>query len=626
MGKSLAGLSGLVVFFLFSLFSMGTWAQDFEGSIVGPWSPLPNGKARIIEFDEVLQTPREKPIKYALEVRLDKDWHTYWMNSGDSGAAPEIYALGATPIKTEIRYPYPERILAPPLVTFGYSEHVIYFFNLPPNTLELRADLLVCKEECLPGSFTQDLPLQISNLNFKAKDSIVKNLKQFYDRLPEPPPANMSPQYVSGIEASNWSLTLDKTATVSDLFWYPEQVPSLKKPNFIREDTTVNFYLQEGPQKNRSKKALLLWRPSQDSELTSTVLDFIAKDANVWPFALMALVGGLILNLMPCVFPIVSLKAFSIANSSGKPLQQIRKDHAFYSLGVIACFLLLGFFIAILRSSGQIVGWGFQLQNPWFVGFLSGLFLFLAFSFFDLWHWNWIPKFASTTQLKEGPWGSIGTGFLAVLVASPCTAPFMGAAIGFALSQSALSIFVIFASLGIGMALPFIGFAAAPSLSKLLPSPGAWMNTFKKCMGVMLLLTSIWLGWLTMQITTSSQEIDGDFWTELKIAQWDEKIESGDGARFVNFTADWCVTCKVNERVTFQNEDVRTAVQAQKLKMYRVDWTKKESEIAAKLAEYGRAGVPLYLYYRDQNIAPIILPGILTPDLFIETITQEETK
>ncbi len=142
----------------------------------------------------------------------------------------------------------------------------------------------------------------------------------------------------------------------------------------------------------------------------------------------------------------------------------------------------------------------------------------------------------------------------------------------------------------------------------------------------MLLLTSIWLGWLTMQITTSSQEIDGDFWTELKIAQWDEKIESGDGARFVNFTADWCVTCKVNERVTFQNEDVRTAVQAQKLKMYRVDWTKKESEIAAKLAEYGRAGVPLYLYYRDQNIAPIILPGILTPDLFIETITQEETK
>jgi thiol:disulfide interchange protein DsbD len=413
----------------------------------------------------------------------------------------------------------------------------------------------------------------------------------------------------------------------------PESFNDLSLPKFIRSNLNYKFFSTPqniGP--SSKKSALVVYKlnslsSNNDSEenVYSTIIEFQESQPAMFWFFLMAFLGGIILNLMPCVFPIVSIKAFSVLKTSGQALQNIRKQNLAYSAGVIFCFIVLGLLLSILRSSGTYLGWGFQLQNPYVVLSLAFIFFILALSFFDIWSWNFIPKFATQFYAEDSLSTSFLTGLLAVIVASPCTAPFMGAAIGFAITQSILAIIIVFLGLGLGMSLPFLLMALFPQVSKFLPKPGAWMVTFKKIMGVMLIATVIWLLWVFMQLIQPSTAKDLETWNGLNVDEWSSVSEDLKSARFVNFTADWCVTCKVNERLVFSQDSVQKFVNENQIKMYKVDWTKREDKIAQKLAEFGRIGVPLYLYFPKGSRSPEVLSELLTPQGFISNLKDQDS-
>lgn len=603
----------ILILILFCLIFQNSSADSLKSNLdtnfnakVSVWKVIPHGQARWIQLPN-LSLSNHKKINFGLHIKLEKDWHTYWQNPGDSGAPPEIYAqnLEERSKTIEIFYPYPKRINAGPLITYGYEDELIYFFKADHNKIDLIADLLVCKEICIPGSIS----LKTTETLLNSKEQSLKQI--ISDQLKKLPELKRG-KYVKGLSQVSWSFELPKQSQIIDFFWFPEVLNNLNRPSFSQNLQTFKFYTTQkdlGP--NTKKQGLIVYK--SDLIIKSQVIKFKEESAAISLFFLMALVGGLILNLMPCVFPIVSLKAFSILKTSGLKLTKIRLDNLAYSFGVIVCFIGMGLLLSFLRSTGSYLGWGFQLQNPYVVAVLAFTFFIISLSFFEIWSWNWVPVFARHYYPKDSLWSSFLTGLLAVIVASPCTAPFMGAAIGFALTQSNYSIFIVFLGLGLGMSFPFLIMSLFPSLSKYLPRPGVWMIYFKKIMGMMLLLTVVWLLWILIQLVQPKSSVSEENWSHLDVNNWSKLTDNTDYKRFVNFTADWCVTCKINEKLVFSQDSVRKYVTKNNVKMYKVDWTQREDKIGTKLSEFGRAGVPLYLYFPKGSRVPIILSELLTP-------------
>ena len=370
-----------------------------------------------------------------------------------------------------------------------------------------------------------------------------------------------------------------------------------------------------------------------------------------------AFLGGLILNLMPCVFPVLSIKALSVVNAEGT---SERLSHAFgYTVGVVATFVALGALLLVLKSFGQSVGWGFQLQSPAFITFLAILFFALGLNLLGVLE---IPGFGVA---MENP-NPFATGVLAVILATPCTVPFMGAALGYGLSQSAVTMVAVMFFLGIGMAAPYLTLTLIPQLANRLPRPGAWMVTFKQVMAFPLFLTVVWLVWvLTRQAGPESTAVvllactmfgflawlatgkanrlpavwvGGVLVTVLAIfnlPQREAEPQSGAGfdmaaieARvasgepvFINFTAAWCITCLANDRSTLSTDRVQEFFDANGVAYVKADWTNADPTITAVLERFGRNGVPLYVYLPVDG-EPVVLPQILTPGIVIDTVTE----
>jgi len=382
---------------------------------------------------------------------------------------------------------------------------------------------------------------------------------------------------------------------------------------------------------------------------------------------LLALAGGVILNLMPCVLPVLSLKALSL--SSGHNLKEQKQHGWSYTLGVMTTFVTIAAVLLAVRAGGQAVGWGFQLQTPWFVTALILLFLVMGLSLSGLVEFGgkWMgmgQNLTSGTSLQS----SYFTGVLASVVASPCTAPFMATALGFALAQPSIIALSIFAALGLGMALPFLLLSYVPKLGDYLPKPGAWMETFKQALAFPLYLTALWLLWVLgrqlgsnsmvgiaiaglgiifiywlsvhsktirpfghvlallvvgyaswniSQITPTENggPSESSVWESYSPERLNELRQAGQPV-FVNMTADWCITCKVNEKVVFTEETLE-AMKAKGITLIQGDWTNYDPQITKLLEEYGRGGVPLYvLFSSDSNTEPKVLPQILTPAQF----------
>lgn len=412
--------------------------------------------------------------------------------------------------------------------------------------------------------------------------------------------------------------------------------------------------------------------PITNQTATSKIIEpatALTETVWLWQALLFALLGGMILNLMPCVFPVLSIKVMSLVQADSA---RLRLHGWAYTLGIVVCFVGFSSILLIAKSGGESIGWGFQLQSPGLVTALAYLFFVMGLSMSGMINFgtSWMGAGQSLTQ-KSGLTGSFFTGVLAAVVASPCTAPFMGAALGFALTQPAYVCLSVFVALGFGMALPLLLLCYLPSLAHRLPKPGAWMETLKEFLAFPLYLSAIWLLWvLTNQVGSNlmagvcigaiaiafacwlnNRYSDGlsakisklvaIFALAIAIllpyqllqkkpenARWQsyspellQELRDQGRPVFIDLTADWCLTCLANERVTLTKTEVEAVFDEYKVATLKGDWTNRDEKISKLLAEYGRSGVPLYLWYPAKRPGKAdVLPQLLTPDLMIKTI------
>ena len=392
---------------------------------------------------------------------------------------------------------------------------------------------------------------------------------------------------------------------------------------------------------------------------------------SLWQAMVFSLLGGLILNLMPCVFPILSLKAFAFISAGSRSKHERHMEGWSYTAGILVSFAVIVTVLLALRSSGAMIGWGFQLQEPKFVALMVIILTMVALSLAGIFHMTLGRAEGAGAALaqKDGPKGAFFTGVLATLVATPCTAPLMAPAIGFALTQSAPVIIMVFMMLGLGLALPFLALSYSGKLAAKMPRPGPWMEKVKQGLAFPMLMTALWLLYVYVQQTNVASlfilliaiiSLSFIIWlrdqftgtivrnilliaivtvailginqdntpptTDIEITEYSaEKIDKmrKDGKPvFVYFTADWCITCKVNERIALFKPETIAAFKNGNITLMKGDWTNRNDEIAKVLARYERAGVPLYLYFKKGASSPVILPEIITVNTIIKVISD----
>ena len=584
-------------------------------------------KVRFTSENEVLQTGT-KPNQLGLHFVHDPHWHTYWINPGDSASAPIFTWKVPKGVKvSEPRFPVPKRVTTAHLFSFAYTDDSTIIFDATVDDsllgqeieLELSAEWVACKVECLPAFFV-----------FKKKFLVGEQFKPTVDAGKFSRAQGVWPTIDAEVKIKETEFRLRfKIADeifFKDLFPFPNQpVTNGRELRSNQIGDEVELWVERNQNvtwENRDLKFLMI-AEKDNGEKFAYILNGKTSGELLWFMALLGFLGGIILNIMPCVFPVLTLKIFSIVNSSGKDLVAIRNGNIFYIAGVLVSFWIIAALLMILQQLGAAVGWGFQLQSPVFVGLLALLFIVVGLSFLDVIKLN-LSKFSnlgnSLTQ-QQGWMGSFFTGVLAVEVASPCTAPFMGAAMGYALAKSPFEVFIIFTGIGVGLASPFIALVLWPESLELLPKPGKWMMWVKKVMAVPMFATAIWLGWvLSLQLSASPQSISG-IWQSFSLEKLSD-FKDNQKPVFVNFTAAWCISCQVNEQVVFQNQEVLDKIKSSDMKMLKADWTNRDDEIGQVLKSYGRAGVPLYLYFAPGRQQPLILPEILTPTIFLNKVAN----
>ena len=640
-------------------------------AILGNKYVASNSSFEVIPEKDVIAN--ESEIFLVVRFNLDKDWHTYWINPGDSGDPasfnwdlPKGFNI-SKPI-----WPTPELIPYPPLTTFGYTDELKLLFklSLPKqidaiNKFSVKSKWLVCADVCIPQEGRVNFILSKGNNNdFSIQNILISEVRS---SIPKTLKQKISSKIESGILTLNLS---DIGSDINDAYFFPFEenvidysINQILEKNFDGIKLNINL-LERNKAENLSGGVLKTNMGDYEIELVS---NFIITDSTLNPefislsvAILFSLIGGLLLNLMPCVFPVISLKILNFINHSENKTQTSLHGFAFSS-GSILMFVLIGLSVVLLKGLGMDIGWGYQLQSPLVVSLLIFLFIFLAgFFLLNINFLNSLLSISSSGVSTPSYMNSFGTGFLAVIVATPCTAPFMGSALGFAILQPGFSSFLIFLSLGIGFALPYILLSIFPSMLSLLPRPGAWMETFKQFMAFPMILTALWLVWVlssqidsfqlvlvllgislivffywlnqlkisskiglqfrnaiylavlvslffTLPIQKASNQQESKTFSEEELA---EKL--AEGPVFLNFTADWCITCKVNERVALKTEKTLKFFEEKNIFYLEADWTNKNELIAKKLASFGRSSIPLYIYYPDEKNVPIILPEILT--------------
>lgn len=658
------------------------------------WQQAPHIKAELIsEYSTV--TPGTS-VRLLLHFIPDEHWHTYWQNPGDSGLATSIrWQLPDGITAGDIQWPVPRAFSIPPLVNYGFEGTTLLLTELTiaadyaADTLPIlaKADWLVCEEICIPAEATFNLTLPVAEQAIVAAD-YQQLFLQAEQSLPEK--AGFAGQFDSA--AGYFSAVIDWPHTsVPTTFFVAAgelvehaaaQDISLSAGQLLLRQP-LNTYFTAAPEQIEMilvspEHRYNVWLDKAASGLSVGVAEAQSSvpGQNLLLVLLMAAAGGLILNLMPCVFPVLSLKALSIAANSQHRAQQ-RKDAWLYSLGVVLSFVTLAVVLILLRAAGNAIGWGFQLQSPWLIGLLVYLLFALGLSLSGVVQFGLgLMNTGNSLTQAEGGKGSFFTGVLAVVVASPCTAPFMGSALGYAVTQPPVIAILVFVALGLGMALPFILLAYIPALARLLPKPGVWMDQLKQWLAYPLYLSAVWLLWvygrqvgldaqalllvglvciaaacwlwgrkqigqggvkttvltvallliaiwLVLTIRPAQQQTtaaEGQHWQAWSAVELQQLREQGKPV-LVNMTADWCITCLVNERVALNTESSKAALKLYDVTYLKGDWTRQDAEITAYLRQYQRDGVPLYVLYWPGKPAQV-LPQILTPDTLRQTLEK----
>lgn len=679
------------------------------------WSadPAPQAHVRAELVAETTALLRGGDSLVALKLTPEPGWHTYWRNPGDSGLATKLnWSLPAGVSAGPIQWPAPHRAPLGELTNYGYGDETLHLVSIAvpadwplnrPLPLRVLAKWLVCKDVCIPGEAPLALSLPVVAGSADLDPAQAAAFERARAALPEPAPSGWQAQYQ--IADNNLSLAvqapgLDR-AEVIEFFPYANDLVNHAAPQKLAVDAQglrlsqgLSSYFLDAPKQVEGVLVLeqggqrRAYELSADAGTVAPVLtgralaaagtapDAATQTASttpgLLPALLFALLGGLILNLMPCVFPVLSLKALSLAQSAGQARAEQRASALAYTAGaVLSCVLAAGLLLA-LRAGGEALGWGFQLQSPTFIAALAYLMFALGLSMSGLLEIgsSWMGV-GSGLASKSGLAGSFFTGVLAVVVASPCTAPFMGSALGYAVTQPVPVALLVFAALGLGLALPFLLIGYFPQLARALPRPGAWMLTFKQAMAFPLYLTVAWLLWvltrqagadalgltacglvavalavwllgrpgrklagtliaalsllaagyvlasplLRVQATTASAATSKEAWSPERVAA----LRAEGRTVFVDFTADWCITCKVNERGALASERVRQAFADAGVVTLVADWTTSDPRITQALAEFGRNGVPLYLLY-PRGGEPRVLPQVLSPQIVIDAL------
>ncbi len=672
--------------------------------------------------------PAGSTIKVALRTVLDDKWHTYWRNPGDSGEPVQIdWRLPEGASAGDITWPLPDAIPTGPLINYGF-EGVPFFpvdITLPANAkagemliIEAGVYYLVCYDVCIPESADLSLQLMIgeAELNERWDSAINRALSG------APKSGTIDAGVMKVGETVIYSFTNLPEGDFSEALFFPNDMGVIKPSEaqtvtLAENGLKISVGAEYGWNNTLPERFEGVLRFMQDGAPIGVIVEAAVGESvpigtligsgvaaqgsqasqsgtappsslggiTLWGAIIGAFLGGLVLNLMPCVFPIISMKALSLTKSAHGERASVRREAHLYSLGVIATFMLLTLVLLALRAAGAEIGWGFQLQSPIVVGLLAVLLFAIGLNLLGLFEFGAsLQNTGSRLASKGGNSGAFFTGALAVVVATPCTAPFMAGAIGYAMAQSAPVMIAVFMALAIGFALPFLMLGYLPGLLAKLPKPGPWMVRFKELLAFPMLAAAVWLVWvlslqagadgvlkvllamlllsfaiwcwkraggglvkglsaisllaalmlpLTLSVSTapagvslSAQGYDKLEWSPAMVA---ERRAAGQTV-FVDFTAAWCVTCKVNERLVLEKESTRALFKEANTAFLVADWTNKNDEIARELASHGRSGVPLYLVYPPlkageghNDVKPIILPQVLTESVLRAALLGE---
>ena len=697
-----------------------------------------------------------KPLWVGLQIQHQPGWHTYWKNPGDSGLPTQLnWTLPVGSKAGETQWPTPQKIAVAQLANYGYEGIVMLAapvtvgegFQSPGGefVINLKAQWLVCKTECIPeeGEFTLKIPVRGSaalkrgifmdaqtrepkahtgTATFVPAEKSLKLLalglptnwqgKQL-EAFPEDgeiieTAAKLEQTWAGGQWSAVIPLNVQRTNSPAAMAWVIKIAGGQNNPS-LRAEAKLEGAWPVAPAAKPSAVS-----PALEAALTKNKTnEAIGASSATWMSAafwlavLGALVGGLILNLMPCVLPVLAIKLLSFApkkvfdNKSSVAMVKLdamgaatvhsddtlsfRSSSGLFAVGVVATFVLLGAVLLALRGAGQSLGWGFQLQSPSMVAGLALLFLLIGLNLFDAFELRFIlPAQLSNFQSRNPSIEALASGALAVLIATPCTAPFMGASLGLAIALPASQAILIFAALGIGMALPFLLIAAYPKIGawflKVLPKPGNWMTVMRHFLAWPVFATVVWLLWIYAQQTSMNSAFALVFallmltaliwatglpkgWSRTMVVVifilclgssyvlWQSSDEGAPAAGaasqatpvaasswsnwtpeaqqaartagrpvFVDFTAAWCLTCQVNKSSTLKHADMEAAFKAKNVLLLRADWTRPNPAIAAELAKLGRSGLPVYAFYLPGAASPQLLPEVLTKSIILDAL------
>ena len=658
-----------------------------------------------------------------LHFVLEKGWHVYWINAGDSGQAPSIdwkatHGISASPML----FPTPQRLPYGPLMDYGYENEVLFPFSLraapglrAPSTVPLAAHVrwLVCRAVCIPGKADFVLPLKITRNSAAPNPATAALFARFRARLPQPLPPGSKALFTATPSGFALAVIGEHQAPSSAQFFPLDQnqidnvapqpvhadggnlLISLKKDaNLSTSPAQLRGVLRLG---NGDGYEIDAHRGALPAELAAA-LPVSGSTAgpgagaglsaaglgHTLRFVLLAFLGGVILNLMPCVFPVLFIKGLALVGSSGESRRRLRAHGAVYALGILVSFWVVVAILLGLRAGGAHLGWGFQFQSPGFLAVIALVLFFFGLSLAGMFDIGLTLTGKGSGLAAQGGYaGSFFTGVLATVVATPCTAPFMGVAIGFALVQPTLVSFGIFTALALGLAAPYVLLTLNPAWTRVLPRPGAWMEILKQITAVPVFIVAIWMAWLfavsagvnalaagllpaflllaiagwllgrwparraaalpalgviaaavalpiysvrafpapvAVQRTAGNADVAAvrDNWQPFSDAAL-QRLRAQGRPVFVDFTASWCLSCQVNERVVLDREDVRQRLRDSGVVLMRADWTRYNDAITQALSSLGRSGVPVYVLY-GAGEPPRLLPEVLTPGIVFNAL------
>ncbi len=679
------------------------------------------------------------PNNAGLYFKLEPGWHVYWRNPGDAGEPPNIkWMLPQGITAGPLQFPIPKRLPLGPLMDFGYEDEVLFPIQLNvaggassgPAMLHAKVDWLVCRGSCIPEKTELELTRARAAGNAGSTPAVNTPIQpdhgiwaRLADKLPAPLPANLKTGFVP--TPTGFRMTIVSGHRETEGSFFPADPDILSNPapqvatptaNGLTLDLKKDESLAANPKQLQGLLELSNGRayelislagppkpakavpegsaaPAQGANLGSTNSAIAtggpnsASSANTANSATpgllqaagLAFVGGLLLNLMPCVFPVLFLKGLALVQSGNEERHKLRTHGFVYAAGILVSFWALVALLLGLRSAGAHLGWGFQFQSPVFLSLMAAVLFFLGLSLAGQFEIGLtLTSAGGSLAAKQGYTGSFFTGVLAVIVATPCTAPFMGVALGYALAQTAIVTFAIFTALALGLAAPYVALTLQPAWTRILPRPGAWMEVLKQAVSVPIFGTVIWLAWVLAQAygatllamlllsflllaiagwflgrwparrwativaafiliivlvtavvapgklvpTPEASTTAGSTGWQPWSAETVKRFQAQGRPVFVDFTASWCLSCQVNERVAFGAPEVQKAFADNNVVLLRADWTRYDDSITQTLNSFGRSGVPTYALYVPGEKSPRLLPEVLTSGIVTDALAQ----